>query len=426
MGIFKRFWFSLNPKFRRYGMIGAVLISAIGLVSFFSGGSSKAQNTSRQATIRHVLTDSSPHNFTMDQIAKNIDELRREGLEKQQQIKQLNAQLLKIKKDSSNASKEQYKQLSQKIAYLQEENKQLNSRMHQTGVQTIANTPHSEGDHYLNHPINWQDKNAIFANAPLPQLPEEKSKEGSITSVQTYSAPKLDDIGNKEKSVAQDMQKDDFLYIPAGSILTGTLVTGMDAPTSDGTQDHPFPALLRLQKEAILPNKYSEDIKECFLLVGGYGDLSSERVYLRGETLSCVRNNGDVTEAELKGYVAGEDGLAGVRGRLVSRQGQLIAKSFVSGFFGGLGEGFQKVPVPTINFSNGDAGSSVQYQSMMSQGMFQSAAAKGAGDSLKRIADFYIKMAEKMFPVIEISAGRQVDVILEYGVKLKVKAGDQA
>ena len=80
------------------------------------------------------------------------------------------------------------------------------------------------------------------------------------------------------------------------------------------------------------PNRFRADVRECFLIVSGYGDLSSERAYLRGETFSCVREDGGVIEAKLDAYAVGEDGKAGVRGRVVSKQGQIIAKSMMAGF----------------------------------------------------------------------------------------------
>src|SRR3546814_6203967 len=53
----------------------------------------------------------------------------------------------------------------------------------------------------------------------------------------------------------------------------------------------PFPSLIRIKNEAILPNRFRADFRECFLIAGGWGDLSSERAYLRAERLSCVRND---------------------------------------------------------------------------------------------------------------------------------------
>ena len=42
--------------------------------------------------------------------------------------------------------------------------------------------------------------------------------------------------------------------------------------------------LIRVQEDAILPNEYRADIKECFVNVSGYGELSSERYVARVKT----------------------------------------------------------------------------------------------------------------------------------------------
>ncbi|NMU75841.1 conjugal transfer protein TraB, partial [Vibrio parahaemolyticus] len=113
----------------------------------------------------------------------------------------------------------------------------------------------------------------------------------------SQKAPEVEEKDNKD---------DESIYLPSGSILTGVLINGMDAPTSQGARRDPFPSTLRIQKEAILPNRFRADVRECFLIVSGYGDLSSERAYLRGETFSCVRDDGGVIEAKLDSYAVGE------------------------------------------------------------------------------------------------------------------------
>ena len=86
----------------------------------------------------------------------------------------------------------------------------------------------------------------------------------------------------------------------------------------------------------ILPNLFTADVSECFLILSGYGDLGSERAYLRTEAISCVRRDGGAIEVPVDGYAVGEDGKAGVRGRVVSKQGAAIARamqvSFLQGF----------------------------------------------------------------------------------------------
>ena len=66
------------------------------------------------------------------------------------------------------------------------------------------------------------------------------------------------------------------VMIPAGSILRGVLLSGMDAPTGVQARRDPYPALVRLKHEAILPNRFRSDVRECFVLVAGFGELSSE------------------------------------------------------------------------------------------------------------------------------------------------------
>lgn len=41
------------------------------------------------------------------------------------------------------------------------------------------------------------------------------------------------------------------------------------------------------------------------------------------------------------------------------------------------------------------------------------------GSALERIADFYLEMAENIFPVIEIDAMRDVDFIVKKGMTVK-------
>ncbi|MFX8118295.1 TrbI/VirB10 family protein, partial [Acinetobacter baumannii] len=52
--------------------------------------------------------------------------------------------------------------------------------------------------------------------------------------------------------------------------------------------------------------------------------------------------NGTVIEEPIKGYVAGEDGKAGFRGKVISKQGSIIAKAAMAGVAGGMGRAVQE------------------------------------------------------------------------------------
>ncbi|AUB85188.1 TraB/VirB10 family protein [Candidatus Thiodictyon syntrophicum] len=209
------------------------------------------------------------------------------------------------------------------------------------------------------------------------------------------------------------------LFIPAGSILTGVLLNGLDAPTGQGARQQPTPALVRIKHDALLPNRFRADVKECFVIVGGFGDLGSERAYLRAETLTCVRTDGGVIEVPLDAYAVGEDGKVGIRGRLVSKQGALLAKALQAGFLTAFSKVFTQVPATA--FSNGATSSQVQFQSMFTPQAAEAGFAGGVGGAMDKLAEYYMKMAENTFPVLEVDAGRGIELIINKGTSLKLK-----
>mgnify|MGYP001484899961 CR=1 FL=1 len=58
--------------------------------------------------------------------------------------------------------------------------------------------------------------------------------------------------------------------------------------------------------------------------------------------------------------------------------------------------------------------------------MFQGAAAQGASGALERVAQFYIDMAEGIFPVVEVDAGRQIELIMTSGTSLQIRSPGQS
>jgi conjugal transfer pilus assembly protein TraB len=95
-----------------------------------------------------------------------------------------------------------------------------------------------------------------------------------------------------EPKPEDDDLPEDAVLIPAGSILRGVLLSGMDAPTGKQSRRDPYPALARIKHDAILPNRFRLEVRKCFLVLAGYGDLTSERAYLRTEAITCVREDG--------------------------------------------------------------------------------------------------------------------------------------
>lgn len=203
------------------------------------------------------------------------------------------------------------------------------------------------------------------------------------------------------------------VYIPAGSIITGTLISGMDAPTGNGGRSEPFPALLKIDSQVILPNRGRTDLTGCFLLAGGFGDLASERAYLRSEVLSCKLSDGRIIEASIDAYATGEDGKTGVRGRLVNRMGSVLANSLLAGFASAAADIFTPKSVPVIGDTQNSFLNAQQSSDALSAGL-----GGGAASSLDRLSQYYLDMAENTFPVVEIDAMRRVSFIMVRGSNL--------
>ncbi|MGD9835763.1 MAG: TrbI/VirB10 family protein [Piscinibacter sp.] len=215
-----------------------------------------------------------------------------------------------------------------------------------------------------------------------------------------------------DAAVSSTTPRDTRRYLPSGAFTRAVLLGGLDAPTGGQAQRNPQPVLLRLADNAILPNQFRARVKECFIVGAGYGDVSSERAYIRTESLSCVTRDGTAIDVPVKGYVAGEDGKAGMRGRLVSKQGQILANALLAGVASGIGHAFTQSST-TLSVSPLGTTSTVDPGKQLEAGL-----GTGVGKALDRLAQYYISLAEKVFPVIEVDAGRSVDVVLTQGVAL--------
>ncbi|WP_052163017.1 TraB/VirB10 family protein [Aquabacterium sp. NJ1] len=205
-------------------------------------------------------------------------------------------------------------------------------------------------------------------------------------------------------------------YLPVGHVRA-VLLGGLDAPTG-GQSNSPsasVPTLLEIVDFAELPNGFRQNVKRCFVVAGGWGDVSSERAYLRTSSINCINRFGQAIEAPLYGHVFGDDGKNGVRGRLVSKQGQLLANALLSGVASGIGQAFAQ---QSVTVSTSPLGSTAT-PGTTPKDVMNSALGMGAGRAMDRLANYYITLAEKTFPVIEIDAGRFVDIAIMQGTNLE-------
>jgi len=204
--------------------------------------------------------------------------------------------------------------------------------------------------------------------------------------------------------------------LPAGAFAQAVLIGSVDANCGVSSTSDPKPVLLRLLENGTLPNNFKSKLKRCVAIGASHGDLSSERVYIRLERMSCIEKaTGEVIETDVAGYIAGEDGKAGIRGEVVDRSSSMIARAAVGGFFGGISQFMQGsiMNQQLSQLSKETDGKAIFNMDALKQGGVQ-----GVGSALDKLSDYYIKRAEQLQPVIQIAAGRTVDIVFTHGAKI--------
>ncbi|HIU37803.1 MAG TPA: TraB/VirB10 family protein [Candidatus Aphodousia faecigallinarum] len=214
-------------------------------------------------------------------------------------------------------------------------------------------------------------------------------------------------VSHKKDEIAKNRTKEkkaDELLI-TGSFARARLLNGVEAPTGGQANGNPVPMLLEIKDPAFLPNRYRADIKRCMVTANATGDLSSERVLVRLDRLSCITESKGAIDVKLTGYVTGEDGKTGLKARVVTRSGQAIANALLVGTLSGLGEAVSLAAQDSATNFAGTVTHSVNNP-------WRAGLGEGMQDALDRVADYYLKLADKIFPVLEVDAGRDVDIVI--------------
>ena len=208
-------------------------------------------------------------------------------------------------------------------------------------------------------------------------------------------------------------------YVPAGSYAEAVVIAGADASAGVQSQGDPRPILLRLTSPAygaaVDGTAETTDVEGCTITGAAYGDLSSEKVYVRLQTMACAgQAAGSVIETPVSGFVAG-GGKAGVRGAVVSREGALVQRAFLAGLFSGFGESATQAFRPQAVLAGGGTAT---FANTDLDDIGRAGLGSGAGTAGQEISDYLIRRAEQYQPVIQLAAGTPVTVVFLEGAWL--------
>lgn len=377
-----------------------LLVSGISLaviflgIMYLTGGDEKQQeNVVNHSADQNISTNAGDSVSDMEVYTANTQS---DLMQTQNLVNDLQSRVQALQENESNNRAELTMQMQQQFD-------KINSQL-----EDIKNTPPA----ILNGVDGLPSKN-IGGNSDLP--PMESIVETPQIQTVNLKQQQESNTSNGDKSASSGSKKikTTKTYLPT-SFVKAKLITALDAPCGGTAQDNPFPVLLNITGNAQLPNKFRTQLKGCFALASAYGEVASERAYMRLEKISCVGKNGETIDMKAEGYIAGEDGKAGLRGTLVSKAGSKIALALLSGTVGGLAAAFAQTATTLQQTPIGPT------QIVTPQQSLGYAGATGISSGFQQLSQYYINMAEKTFPVIEINDQRNVTVVFTGGLDFPI------
>ena len=400
-----------NQKILKIGLIIAGFVLFIGIVFLFTNDPKRKEFVEKQE-VKNKLEATKLVNENDTVKTKWINDVSGEIDLTKQDTQKILKENEYLKKEIDGIKK----MLGSGMAVKNTENEQ--SPNNPTSIEDLKKMPDSE---YFGVPKTAsKDLNSegLFNKFPQPFEDNKNTYKPTQTTAKTYMKMDQTLMVNEVKREApaenEDSKKKEIIdYIPTGSISKVTLLNGMDAPTMAKAKTDPIPVLMKVNDLSILPNKYSYDLKECFVLGEGYGDLSSERVYIRTNNLACISNSGKTIDMPFKAMITGEDGKAGLRGRVVSKQGAVLARTIMANFVSAVGTAFGNQGNTIIDSISATTGinTSTTTNTNTTAETFKAGMYQGMASGANKLADFFLKLADQIYTVIEIDANRQVELI---------------
>lgn len=209
-------------------------------------------------------------------------------------------------------------------------------------------------------------------------------------------------------------------YLPPNSYAPARVIVGVDASAGVASQTDPLPVVLRITGPArsVLQNGrvLTTRLQGCVINGAARGDLSSEKVYVKLARMTCDQPGGRVAVSEVKGFISFA-GKSGVRGRVVSREGNLVTQALLAGIVGGFGRGFSANANSVFSSSRTNADGS---KAKLSAGdILGGGLGQGAADAADTVSKYLIERAEQYQPVVEMPTGIDVEVVFLDGVYVR-------
>jgi len=200
-------------------------------------------------------------------------------------------------------------------------------------------------------------------------------------------------------------------YLPLGSFVKCTLLTGVYAPVNE---NNPLPVLISVDEAFYGPNNTKIPLKGAFAIGKAVGDVVSKRAIIQIVSLSTVLPDGKVFEREANiGYLADDDGHLGIRGEVIYNTGRQMGLDFLSGFLAGGAEALSQAETSTVVGAYGQTSRNVTGNTGR-YAMFS-----GLAKSAEGMSGYYQKQLEMMIPAVKIGSGKRAVFVVQKGVEIE-------
>jgi len=416
-------WTALTGKQKQNAKgISFVVLTAAAIVFIISSVSSKSEKNIireekrvQEAKVRYEMPKdiAAVEDTWLMESKEEISALRKENKEKKMELKDLNNRFddLAMKLDSFvEGDVSEIEKLYKKVQSLEKKAAQKPSNQNDGAVNSVkaqnnsfqgygspSSDPFSRGGGSGNNRYNDN------SNTSVPEI-----RSISVVDFTSHGEKNTYDLSN---------------YLPAGSYVKAVLISAVDASAGISSQGDPRQVLFRIvskAKSALDENNeaLTIDIKGCIATGAASGDLSSERAYVRLLKMTCSEGTKAI-ETSVEGYAAdSSDGKAGIVGKVISREGDLVTKSFLAGAISGFGSGLSSKFQSGVSFNDGfSTTNNITNKQIAAQGL-----GEGIETSSQNVSEYLIERAEQYQPVVSVASGKEVELVFVSGVYLDGRA----
>lgn len=199
-------------------------------------------------------------------------------------------------------------------------------------------------------------------------------------------------------------------FISPGDAVPIRLLTGVAAPV-DGT---PYPVMFKVMGAISGPDGSSLDLGEARLVAAAQGSETDGRVVYRLSDLAFRNPDGRRSVIKVDGWVVGEDGIRGMRGKVIDKLGQVILATMAYSATAAAGDAV------SMRYRNNFLGFRGNRDINLTGTDLNMAAASALTDGSVRITQMLLDKYEKLVPVVEVNSGRDVVAVFSRGAEVSV------